>query len=844
MAVKVHREVQQRDIEVGRNLGNWILRWLDRMKPGAQIRPGKHTQCSNNNPAVKKPLPDSSYQKPPHTTSYMRNKDGESNRRLFTSAKSYPTISMMMKPAEPVGSNTHYRHYVSGLHSFELKSCNCFHLQTYLLGIKDSRPEQQRQLLTFVKTTHEYKPQASSLSTLNEDPKAYHRSFLPFRLASLRKDDDQPLLYSYQNVLSGFAARLTEADIEAMRKKDGFISARKERVLKLQTTHTPTFLGLHQESGFWKQSSFGKGTIIGVLDSGIVPDHASFSDYGMPPPPSKWKGRCEFNASSCNNKLIGARSFNIAAMASNSSTKVETPIDEDGHGTHTASTAAGRFVKDAEALGGALGTAVGMAPLAHLAVYKVCFGPDCPESDILAGLDAAVADGVDVISISLGEDENVPFFQDNIAIGSFAAVQKGIFVSCATGNSGPTNGTATNVAPWVLTVGASTIDRKIKVVARLGNEMEFDGESLFQPKDFPSTLAPLVKDRVMRERCDGKNRERRSGENAGGAAMILMNQEAQAFSLDPDAHVLPAAHVSYTAGLQIKAYINSTRTPMAALSFKGTVIGDPLAPSVAAFSSRGPNTVSPGILKPDIIGPGVGILAAWAIPLAGSTNPKSPIFNLMSGTSMSCPHLSGIAALLKATHPYWSPAAIKSAIMTSAYLTNLKGTPIVDETLEAADIFATGAGHVNPSKANDPGLIYDIHPDDYIPYLCGLGYSDDQVGIIAHRAVKCSKNSSILEGELNYPSFAVKLGTYQTFMRTVTNVGAPYASYVVRIVAPKGVSVSVYPEKLNFTRKNQKATYSVTFKRTKEVTSEYSQGYIAWVSTKYMVRSVISVNFI
>ncbi|GJY30419.1 subtilisin-like protease SBT1.2 [Tanacetum coccineum] len=711
---------------------------------------------------------------------------------------------------------------------------------------------------------HVKKPQAS-LSRKNDDHKAYHRSFLPIRIASSEKQE--PLLYSYQNVVSGFAARLTEADIEAMRKKDGFLSARQERTLKIQTTHTPRFLGLHQESGFWKQSSFGKGIIIGILDSGIVPDHDSFSDYGMPPPPSKWKGRCEFNASSCNNKLIGARSFNIAAMASNSSTKVETPLDEDGHGSHTASTAAGRFVKNAEALGGASGTAAGIAPYAHLAVYKVCFGPDCPESDILAGLDAAVADGVDVISISLGEEENVPFFQDNIAVASFSAVQKGIFVSCATGNAGPFNGTATNVAPWVLTVGASNTDRKIKVTAKLGNNKEFDGESLFQPKDFPTTLVPLVYAGISNKQdsklcvngsldgidvkgqivlCErGVTARLEKGEvvkNAGGAAMILMNQEEQGFSLDADAHVLPAAHVSYATGLEIKAYINSTHTPLATLLFKGTVIGDPLAPAVAAFSSRGPNTVSPGILKPDIIGPGVSILAAWAIPLAGGTNTKSP-FNLMSGTSMSCPHLSGVAALIKSTHPYWSPAAIKSAIMTSADLVNLKGTPIVDETLEPADIFATGSGHVNPSKANNPGLIYDIQPDDYIPYLCGLGYTDKEVGIIAHQAVKCATKPSIPEGQLNYPSFAVTLGPSQTFTRTVTNVGEAYTSYAVTISAPKGVSVIVNPNKINFIKINEKATYSVTFTRTNEDVDEYSQGYIMWVSSKYMVRSVISVNF-
>lgn len=181
--------------------------------------------------------------------------------------------------------------------------------------------------------------------------------------------------------------------------------------------------------------------------------------------------------------------------------------------------------------------------------------------------------------------------------------------------------------------------------------------------------------------------------------MILMNEESDGFSTNADTHVLPATHVSHAAGLKIKAYINSTATPTAAILFKGTVIGKPLSPTVASFSSRGPNLESPGILKPDIIGPGVSILAAWPFPLDNCTNSKST-FNIISGTSMSCPHLSGIAALLKSSHPYWSPAAIKSAIMTSADTQNFEGKAIVDQTLRPADVFATGAGHVNPTRAN------------------------------------------------------------------------------------------------------------------------------------------------
>ncbi|XLR07582.1 hypothetical protein S83_035520 [Arachis hypogaea] len=717
---------------------------------------------------------------------------------------------------------------------------------------------------------HVRKPE-SKIFTQSEDLMNWHNSFMP-PPATTTSTMEQPrrMLYSYRNVLSGFAARLTEEELRGVEKKDGFISAHPQRILHRQTTHTPEFLGLQQQMGLWKQSNLGKGVIIGVVDSGITPNHPSFNDAGMPPPPSKWKGRCELNGTSCNNKLIGARTFNVAATAMNGTQNVP-PIDEDGHGTHTSSTAAGAFVDYAEVLGNAKGTATGMAPLSHVAMYRVCFGDPCPEADILAALDAAVEDGVDIISISLGLSEPPPFYNDSTAIGAFAAIQKGIFVSCAGGNLGPSNSTIVNGAPWILTVGASTIDRTIVATAKLGNGEEFDGESVFQPSSFPSTLLPLayagkngnqqsavcanrsLSDTdfrgkvVLCERGGGIARIAKGDEvkRAGGAAMILMNDEISGFSLSADAHALPATHVSYAAGLKIKGYINSTATPTATILFKGTIIGNSLAPAVTSFSSRGPNLPSPGILKPDIIGPGSSILAAWPFPLDNSTDSKST-FNIMSGTSMACPHLSGIAALLKSSHPDWSPAAIKSAIMTSADTLNLEHTPIVDERNQPADLFATGSGHVNPSRANDPGLVYDIEPDDYIPYLCGLGYSNREIGYLAQRTIKCSETSSIPEAQLNYPSFSIALGSSQTFTRTVTNVGEAYSSYDVMVTAPEGVSVTIQPNKLNFSEINQKETYSVAFSRTDSAdkTADYAQGSLAWVSAKHIVRSPILVKFV
>ncbi|CAN1243603.1 Subtilisin-like protease 4 [Linum perenne] len=596
-----------------------------------------------------------------------------------------------------------------------------------------------------------------------------------------------------------------------MQDKNHFISARLENSFKHHTTHSPSFLGLQQRIGFWPQdANFGKGVIIGVLDGGVLPTHPSFSGQGMPPPPAKWKGKCEFKQSSlCNNKLIGARSFNIAAKAR------KEPFDIDGHGTHTASTAAGAFVSNADTLGNARGTAAGIAPAAHLAIYKVCFPDDdvdCAESDILAGLDAAIRDGVDVLSISMGNDDpRTPIFEDAISVGTFAAIEKGIFVSTSAGNSGPFNSTLSNEAPWLLTVGATTLDRKIVAMAKLGNGEQFDGQSTFQPKDYfgSEQLLPLVfagtAGRLSNSSFCGKGSldgadvkgkivvcERGGGvgriakgqlvKDAGGAAMILVNTQAD------------------------------------------------------GFSTLGPTTQSKGILKPDIIGPGANILAAWPFSLKNSTI-VAPTFNIISGTSMSCPHLSGVAALLKSSHPSWSPAAIKSAMMTTTDVLNMAGKPI--------DVFATGSGHVNPTRANNPGLIYDIKPEEYISYLCGLGYTDQQVEKIVRRGIKCGEKGKLQGGQLNYPSFSVALGPSQTFSRSVTNVGASRSVYVARINPPYGVLVTVRPPILKFSQVNQLATYAVTFTRDTNVTTAipFGQGSITWNSDNYSVRSPISVTF-
>lgn len=474
-----------------------------------------------------------------------------------------------------------------------------------------------------------------------------------------------------------------------------------------------------------------------------------------------------------------------------------------------------------------------------------------------------------MLSLSIGV--SVPFFDDGIAVGAFGAIQKGVFVSCSAGNSGPVNASLSKEAPWILTVGASTMDRSIRATALLENNGEFDGESLFQPKSFPRTLLPLVyagmngdqnaalcapgslnntdlRGKVVLCERGGQIARFAKGhtvKDAGGAAMILMNEETDGYSTLADAHVLPASHVSFSAGQAIKAYINSMSTPVAMILFKGTVIGGQDAPAITSFSSRGHSLSSPGILKPDIIGPGVSILAAWPISLENNTNKKST-FNVISGTSMSCPHLSGIAALQRRAHPDWSPAAIKSAIMTTANLLNVNNDLILDERMLPADVFATGAGHVNPSRATDPGLIYDIQPVDYVPYLCGLGYTDKEIAIIVRDPVTCASVSSIPEAQLNYPSFSLQLGSAsKTYTRTVTNIGKASSTYYIDIGLIPGVDVYVQPGTLNFTEVKQKLTYHISFGRSdKSINNIYVQGAITWVSKEHRVRSPISIELI
>ncbi|CAI0395117.1 unnamed protein product [Linum tenue] len=699
------------------------------------------------------------------------------------------------------------------------------------------------------------------------------------------------LLYAYNTVVSGFSAKLSASELQSLTKTNGFLTAIPDEMLILHTTHTPKFLGLELGKGLWSPSSLASDVIVGILDTGIWPEHPSFQDRGLPPlPPSRWKGQCEtatkFSLSNCNNKLIGAmyfyKGYESVAGRINETVDYRSPRDSNGHGTHTASTAAGGLVGSANFLGLANGSAAGMKYTARIAAYKVCWALGCTNSDLLAAMEQAVKDGVDVLSLSLGGAPK-PFYNDNVAIASFGAVQNGVFVSCSAGNSGPASSSVSNVAPWIMTVAASYTDRGFPTTLFLGNGAKFEGSSLYYGKsikNLPIVYAgtaggkkqganycingsldkKLVKGKIVV--CDrGLNGRAEKGQivkSARGAGMILVNGDRNGGEeMLADPHVLPATSLGASAGKELMNYIASSKAPTASIVFRGTTYGAN-APVMAAFSSRGPSSIGREVIKPDITAPGVNILAAWppvTAPTQLKTDKRRVLFNIISGTSMSCPHISGIAALLKSTHQNWSPAAIKSAMMTSAYDLDNTANPIADlgsSSSVSATAFAFGSGHVDPERASDPGLVYDVSTEDYLNYLCSLDYNATQMSaVLSGKSFECPEGSDFRPGDLNYPSFAVNFkrgggGRNETvrFRRTVTNVGTDVCSYRVKVEEPVGVSVVVEPEVLEFGRLGEKLGYSVGFVAAAGGgDSVPAFGSVVWSAGKYSVRSPIAVTW-
>ncbi|XP_028787261.1 cucumisin-like [Neltuma alba] len=700
---------------------------------------------------------------------------------------------------------------------------------------------------------------------MGHHPKGINPSSLPLLHATMAQNvlgsDFAPelVLYSYWKSFNGFVMKLTDEEAKTMAGMENVVSVFPNRRNKIHTTRSWDFVGLSQKV---KRSDLESDVIVGVLDSGIWPKSESFSDKGYGPPPAKWKGSC--HNFPCNKKIIGAKYFNCPMEFDKDD--IKSPIDTNGHGTHTASTVAGNSVGSASLLGLGSGTARGGVPSARIAVYKVCWGNrgTCHDADILAAFDEAISDGVDIISLSVGARGGNPaeYFEDATAIGAFHAMARGILTSNSAGNDGPESYTMSTLAPWLISVAATTIDRKFSTKLQLGNGLVFDGISIntFDLKDkqyslihasdapnvrggfnssfsrycFPGSLdRELVKEKIVM--CDYQFADNEVAFIAAGVVQTSPFPKDYAVL-----SALPAIDISFEDGKRIHSYMKSSRNLTATISRTCTE-KDLSAPYVASFSSRGPNPINPDILKPDISAPGVDILAAWS-SLAPISNVKGDNrnrhFNIIFGTSMACPHVTASAVYVKTFHPKWSPSAIKSALMTTA-------TPLSAAMNPDAE-FAYGAGQINPVKALNPGLVYDAKEIDYVKFLCRQSHYDDK----KLRSITWNHRSSCAEfdkekhgGDLNLPSFALQVNVSlvfpRSFHRTVTNVGFSTSKYEAKIIAPPSLTIQVKPKVLHFTSLGQKKSYKLTVEGIANV--DILSASLIWDDGTFQVRSPIVV---
>ncbi|OIV98691.1 hypothetical protein TanjilG_24862 [Lupinus angustifolius] len=660
-------------------------------------------------------------------------------------------------------------------------------------------------------------------------------------------DATNSLIHSYNRSFNGFAAMLTNQQKEKLSHMEGVVSVFPSRKLKLHTTRSWDFIGLPESVK--RSLAIESDIVVGVLDTGIWPESDSFNDQGFGPVPKHWKGACVGGENfTCNNKIIGARYYADYSAR-----------DKDGHGTHTASTVVGNYVHSASFYGLAEGTVRGGVPLARLAVYKTCNVFGCDSAAIMAAFDDAIADGVNIISVSLGGSSQSPFDEDPIAIGSFHAMARGILTVNAAGNEGPDPSSIASVAPWILTVAASTIDRKFIGNVVLGNGKTLTGISV-NSFTFNGTKIPIAKinynpgcpgkdantckclESLLVDGkivlCDASNGNIEIDYNEGRPnGTIIQYRKGVPALVNP----LPSLMLSEVEFQLLKSYTNSTDNPKAEI-LKSETVKDNNAPMVTDFSSRGPNTIAPEILKPDISAPGVDILASFSpagSPSGYEIDKRSAKYNIISGTSMACPHVSGIAAYLKTFHLDWSPAAIKSALMTSAK--PMKGSE--DDIGE----YAYGSGHVNPIPAIDPGLVYDISLEDYIQMLCNLGYDNGKVKLISGKDNACSHapNRSFVKN-LNYPALAIDVKPMTSFTiqfnRTVTNVGLANSTYKATILPNPRIKVMVVPEILSFKSLHERQSFIVTVTGDKLPTSIVLTSSLVWSDGTHNVRSPIVIN--
>ena len=684
--------------------------------------------------------------------------------------------------------------------------------------------------------------------------------------------DDGDIVHDYVNALNGFSATLSYAEANKVAGHPDVAFVVPDELRQLTTDSSPTFLGLDGPAGPWSTGYDGEGVVVGVIDTGIWPEHPSFADDGSFSSPGGPPLPCEFGNTghnpkdspfTCNDKLLGARQMlsTYRALIGADLDEFDSARDDNGHGTHTASTAAGNAGVQASLFGQDYGEISGIAPRAHVIAYKGLGNLGGFTSDLAAAIDQAVADGVDVINYSIGGGAGGPG-ADEIAF--LFAADAGVYVATSAGNSGPGPATLGNpgTMPWLTTVGANTQPRFFQGTVHLGDGSTYSGASItpgvgeetlvdaeFAGGDLciPGTLdSNVVSGNIVLCRRGAIARAAKSLAvfQAGGVGMVMYNNSNDD-NLFTDSHWVPSVHIDNSPGLAIKSYISSATDPTASIT-TGELSSWESAPSMTIFSSRGPNPVAADIIKPDITAPGLQILAGGSpFPDPGST-PPGELFQAIAGTSMSSPHVAGVFALIKQARPNWSPARAKSAIMTTAY------QDVVDnDRVSPADPFDMGSGHLDPGNkvhkgsAFQPGLVYDAGFLEYLGFLC-----DAFPEVFANPAGTCGFLESIgvptEATNLNYPSIGVsELAGTETVTRTVTSVAqdSGWRTYDVSVDAPPGYEVTVSPSTIRLKR-GQSASFDVTITNVSAPIGQWRFGSLTWSDRTglYDVYSPIAVK--
>jgi Subtilase family/Fibronectin type-III domain/PA domain/Peptidase inhibitor I9/Bacterial pre-peptidase C-terminal domain len=638
-----------------------------------------------------------------------------------------------------------------------------------------------------------------------------------------------------------------------------------------------TFLGLTGKGDAYAKGITGKGVLVGVIDTGLWPEHPSFApNRTLPAAPifdTSVGSACAFGNTTwnpndrpftCNNKLVGAREFlnTYKANTGLESYEFDSARDNEGHGTHTASTAAGNANVRASISGVDKGVVSGIAPDAQIIAYKALGDAGGYTSDLTGAIDQAVADGVDVINYSIGGGAQT-VSADTISF--LFAADAGVFAAVSAGNSGPgasTIGGPSDV-PWVTSVGATTYPTFYRGVVKLGNGRAYLGGSVTKSSPraefvdsasagiagaalcLAGTLDPAkVSGKIVLCGRGSNGRIEKSFEvqRAGGVGMVLYNQ-SDVDNIFTDNFFVPTVMVDSTPGQAIRKWVSSAAHPVGQLVSDGVGTAPFPTPTVANFSSRGENPTAGDIIKPDISAPGVQIMAGNTPRPSPGTQPAGELFQAIAGTSMSSPVVAGSYALLKQAHPEWSAAEAKSALMTTA------DTRVRDyDRRTQAGPFAMGAGLAvlgEPSvkgSAFQPGLVYDAGFTEYLGFLCAEGPE-----IFNNPGATCASlaNSGVptTAADLNYASIGVEaLPGSTTVTRTVTNVSGHKGTFNAKVAAPAGYSVVVSPSTL-LIADGASATFTATITNKGSAPSgEWRFGSLTWNGGGYAVRSAIAVK--